>query len=187
MDKQKQSIYGPGPKSHVGLVAFGALAVLGSVTAAYIWIGGRSASSEEGSPAAVASQTTASPATTAASLPPLPTGPMRVGNVEVVKPTLELGKQPLNVTIQPAFELKNVGTDQALLGEASIEVLEGCCPQKPIMGSLSIQPGSTTTIAVPMMMHKGMDGPHLFHVTVPVLAGSGGGEALHLYVRGNFG
>lgn len=177
MSKQ-HSIYSPGPKSRARLVAFGAVAVFGLVTAAYLILASGSASTAPSSAAPPAEA--ASPI----SVPPIPSGPARAGNIEVMQQTLDLGKQPLNVTIQPAFELKNVGAEPALLGQASIEVLQGCCPQNPIMGSLNVQPGSTTTVAVPMMMHKGMDGPHLFHVTVPVLGG--GGDALHLYVRADF-
>ena len=171
-------IYRPVRKTHYGLIALLGTFAIGVGAAGILFAG--SGGNEPG-PSAVASAPTAAKVVTV-----LPSGPMRAGNVEVVKPTLDLGRQPLNVTVQPAFELKNVGAEQVLLGEASIEVLEGCCPQTPIMGSLSIQPGSTTTVSVPMMMHKGMDGPHLFHVTVPVQGTTSSAEALHLYVKADF-
>jgi hypothetical protein len=177
MSKQQHSLYSPAPKSHARLFAFGAFSVLAIVTAAYLVLSSGSPSTANSSPALLAPGSSPT-----ISLPSLPSGSARVGNIEVMQQTLDLGKQPLNVAIQPAFELKNIGAESALLGQASIEVLQGCCPQNPIMGSLNIQPGSTTTVAVPMMMHKGMDGPHLFHVTVPVL----GGDSLHLYVRADF-
>lgn len=171
-------IYRPVRKTHYGLIALLGTLAIGAAAASILFMG----SGDTGS-----SPSVAAPAPTVAkALPTLPVGPMRAGNVEVAKPTLDLGRQPLNVTVQPAFELKNVSSEQVLLGDASIEVLEGCCPQTPVMGSLSIQPGSTTTVAVPMMMHKGMDGPHLFHVTVPVQETGASAEALHLYVKADF-
>ncbi len=37
-----------------------------------------------------------------------------------------------------------------------------------------------------MMMHKGMEGPHLFRVTVPVQNGAGAKAELQLLVRADF-
>jgi len=37
-----------------------------------------------------------------------------------------------------------------------------------------------------MMMHEGMDGPHLFRVTVPVQAADGTRSELQLLVRADF-
>ncbi len=53
------------------------------------------------------------------------------------------------------------------------------------MGSTTLPPGAETTVGLTLMMHPGMEGPHLFRVTVPVLK-SGGGGSLQLYVRGDF-
>lgn len=45
--------------------------------------------------------------------------------------------------------------------------------------------GQKSTVSVSMQMHKGMDGPHLFHLTVPV-RNAEGEDALHLYFKGDF-
>ena len=37
------------------------------------------------------------------------------------------------------------------------------------------------------MMHPGMEGPHLFRVTVPVRGSDGAWSELELYVRAHFG
>ncbi len=53
------------------------------------------------------------------------------------------------------------------------------------MGATTIQPGADTTVSLSMMMHPGMEGPHLFRVTVPVQGAVGSGE-LQLYVKADF-
>ena len=54
------------------------------------------------------------------------------------------------------------------------------------MGATTIEPGAESTVAVSMMMHKGMEGPHLFRVTVPVQNAAGEKGKLQLLVRANF-
>ena len=51
------------------------------------------------------------------------------------------------------------------------------------MGSTIIEPGEETTVLLdlPMGMHTGMDGPHLFKITVPVR--NAGGEAADLVLH----
>ncbi len=56
----------------------------------------------------------------------------------------------------------------------------------PVVGATTIQPGAETTVSVTMSMSKGMDGPHLFRVTVPVVSQSGTRGELVLHVRANF-
>ncbi len=55
------------------------------------------------------------------------------------------------------------------------------------MGSTTIDPGGETTVAYGTMMHAGMEGPHLFRVTVPVRGADGAWNELELYVRAHFG
>ncbi len=55
------------------------------------------------------------------------------------------------------------------------------------MGATAIEPGGETTLSLSMMMHRGMEGPHLFRVTVPVLGPEGPQGDLELYVRAHFG
>lgn len=55
------------------------------------------------------------------------------------------------------------------------------------MGATTIQPGGETTVSLTMMMHPGMEGPHLFHITVPVKDATGTAGNLELFVRAMFG
>jgi len=54
------------------------------------------------------------------------------------------------------------------------------------VGATTIEPGKETTVTVSMMMHSGMDGPHLFRVTVPVQNADGTKADLQLLVRADF-
>lgn len=55
------------------------------------------------------------------------------------------------------------------------------------MGSTTIDGAGETTLTYGMIMHPGMEGPHLFRVTVPVQGPDGVWSELHLYVRAHFG
>jgi hypothetical protein len=52
------------------------------------------------------------------------------------------------------------------------------------VGSTTLQPGEQTTVSLSMIMHTGMEGPHLFRVTVPVA--SEAGQELEMYVAADF-
>lgn len=52
------------------------------------------------------------------------------------------------------------------------------------MGATTIQPNQETTVSLSMIMHPGMEGPHLFRVTVPVV--SEPGQELEMYVAADF-
>jgi len=54
------------------------------------------------------------------------------------------------------------------------------------VGTTTIEPGKETTVSTSMMMHSGMDGPHLFRVTVPIQNADGTKSELQLLVRANF-
>ena len=60
------------------------------------------------------------------SQPEMPQGTARVGDVEASQPSVDLGHVPLDVNVEQKFVLRNVGTSPATLGEAKIDVLEGC-------------------------------------------------------------
>jgi len=49
-----------------------------------------------------------------------------------------------------------------------------------------VDAGQTADVGFSTRMHEGMDGPHLFHLTVPFRTAEGD-DALHLYFRGDFG
>jgi hypothetical protein len=49
----------------------------------------------------------------------------------------------------------------------------------------TLDPDGETTLALSMMMHRGMEGPHLFRVTVPIVSGGESG-LLAVFVRADF-
>ena len=55
-----------------------------------------------------------------------PAGAIQVAGVEVAEPSVDLGNVPLDTPVSHEFELRNLGTGVAMLGQATIEVLEGC-------------------------------------------------------------
>ncbi len=56
------------------------------------------------------------------------------------------------------------------------------------MGSTTIQPGQQipVVLSLPMGMHTGMDGPHLFRITVPVKNGAGESGNVQVYFKALF-
>ncbi len=52
--------------------------------------------------------------------------------------------------------------------------------------SIVVDAGQTAGVGFSTQMHEGMDGPHLFHLTVPFRTAEGA-DALHLYFKGDFG
>ncbi len=74
---------------------------------------------------------------------------------------LNLGDQALGKTVPVKFEIANVGDRPLHITEAPyLEVVKGCCPPTPTIGSMLLQPGQTTTITFGLMMHGGMGGYH---------------------------
>ncbi len=80
---------------------------------------------------------------------------------------VDLGVIQLGKTVQVDFNLINVG-DQTLTftEDPYVEVVEGCCPPKPTIGSMSLKPGESTTLSVSFMMHGDMGGKHNFRVHI---------------------
>ncbi len=54
------------------------------------------------------------------------------------------------------------------------------------MGTTALDPGDETRVTMVLMMHRGMEGPHLFRITVPVGTTGGSSAQLELYVRADF-
>lgn len=56
------------------------------------------------------------------------------------------------------------------------------------MRDTTVEPGQSTTVLLDfaMGMHRGMDGPHLFRVNVPVTAADGESGTLALYFEADF-
>jgi hypothetical protein len=82
--------------------------------------------------------------------------------------TVDLGNEKLGSTVQVSFTLKNVGDQPLVFTKIPyIEVVEGCCPPTPTIGSMTLQPGETTTVSFPLMMHASMGGKHDLRVHIP--------------------
>lgn len=128
----------------------------------------------------------AKPGVAEAAVPmPIANEPQTAAGVQVKSPAVDRGRLPLNTTVSQSYELMNTGSSPVQIGTATIQVMDGCCPPDPQVSQSVLQPGDHATVRMIMQMHPGMDGPHLFHLTVPV-RGAGGEEALHLYFKGDF-
>ena len=49
-----------------------------------------------------------------------------------------------------------------------------------------MKPGQETGIRLDLIMHPGMEGPHLFQVMVPLEKGGQQEQPIELYVKGDF-
>ena len=121
---------------------------------------------------------------------PTASGPAVVGavvaGVAVAVPSVDLGTVPMSRNVDQTFTLQNSGSGQARLGKPRVETLEGCSPPRPVIGSTTIDPGGETTVFVSMNMDPGMEGPHLFRITVPVKGATGESGDLQMLVRAEF-
>jgi hypothetical protein len=81
--------------------------------------------------------------------------------LKLYQDNLNLGDVALGKTIPMKFEIANVGDRLLQFSEDPyIEVVKGCCPPTPRIGSKFLRPGQTTTITFGLMMHAGMGGYH---------------------------
>lgn len=89
-------------------------------------------------------------------------------SLKVDRELVDLGDQKNNQPVAVSFKVTNVG-DQALRfsEQPYIEVVEGCCPPLPALGSMVLQPGESTDLSMEFVMHEGMDGMHDFRVHLP--------------------
>ena len=119
---------------------------------------------------------------------PISNEPLTVAGVQVPEPAVNLGLQPLDTGVSHEFKLRNTSAVPVVLGKANIEVLQGCCPSDPVLTATKIEPGAEVPLlfSLPMGMHKGMDGEHLFRLTVPVRNASGDAGTLEVYVKADF-
>lgn len=53
-------------------------------------------------------------------------GTAMAGGVEVLRPAIDLGRQPLDLPVSHTFVLTNTNERAVQLGKANIEVLDGC-------------------------------------------------------------
>lgn len=125
-------------------------------------------------------------ATAEAAVPlPIANTPQTVLGLQVDQPAVDRGRLPLNTAVTQVYEIENTGAGVAEFGKPTIEVLDGCCPPQVQMSHPMIAAGEKASVGFSTQMHEGMDGPHLFHVTVPVRTAEGE-DALHLYFKGDF-
>jgi hypothetical protein len=111
-------------------------------------------------------------------------GMVEQGGLVVEGTVIDLGTVPLDITVTPTWMITNTGSERVVLGEAHASVIEGCCPGPLTYSDPVLEPGEATTLAFPLQMHAGMDGPHDFDVHVPY--GDGADDYLTLKVVGNF-
>jgi hypothetical protein len=65
--------------------------------------------------------------------------------------------------IRSLIQVSNVGDQTLNFKEAPyIELLEGCCPPVPGIGSLTLKPGESTLVVAEFFMHGAMGGRHNF-------------------------
>ncbi len=119
---------------------------------------------------------------------PIPKEPYVVLGVEVPEPAVNLGTYPLDAGVVHAFKLRNTGTSTVFLGRPEIEVLQGCCPSDPVLKATQVTPGEEVPLvfSLPMGMHAGMDGAHLFRVSVQMGNEAGEKGIIQVYVKANF-
>lgn len=122
-----------------------------------------------------------------ASTPVPSSGPSQAGAILVDAASVDLGHIPLDTVVSHAYRLQNVGPEQITITGAETRVLEGCCPSDPTVGATTLAPGAETTVGISMIMHPGMDGAHLFQLTVSTNSAAGARDSLDLYVRAHFG
>jgi hypothetical protein len=70
--------------------------------------------------------------------------------------------------IRTVIQVSNVGDQDLNFTEAPyIELLDGCCPPVPAIGTLVLKPGESTTVVAEFFMHGKMGGLHNFklHLT----------------------
>lgn len=88
--------------------------------------------------------------------------------LQVDKEKVDLGTVALGQTVNVKFEVTNIGDQPLTFSEAPyIEVIKGCCPPQPQIGTRTLLPGQHTTISVALMMHGGMGGYHDFRLHLP--------------------
>jgi hypothetical protein len=72
-------------------------------------------------------------------------------------------EQPL----ESVFRVRNVGDEPLVIqGEPRVELVEGCCPPRAVVSSMTIMPGDEATVTLSYTMHEGMGGQHEFRVHV---------------------
>ena len=81
---------------------------------------------------------------------------------------VDLGKVPQGISLDYTFHFSNVGDAPLIIEDVSARALEGCCPNDPVVGTATLQPGDegTLQIGAPSVEEMGMSGLHLFEIKV---------------------
>lgn len=87
-------------------------------------------------------------------------------DIQVDQERIDYGVVKNNTPMTFAIKVTNTGDGTLRFTEPpSIEILQGCCPPRLTIGTLTLRPGQSTTIRSSVfMMHEGMDGPHDYAV-----------------------
>lgn len=87
--------------------------------------------------------------------------------VAVAQDTFDYGDVKNGTTVETVFEVQNVGDENlSIMQTPQVEVVQGCCPPKAEIDSMSLRPGQQTEIKLRFMMHDGMDGQHEFRISL---------------------
>lgn len=78
----------------------------------------------------------------------------------------DFGEVPAGKTLNPVFQLRNLGDRSLVIEKAFTRVVEGCCPTQPELEATKIPPGKSSALALEFTMTKGMTGLHVFEVLV---------------------
>ena len=114
-------------------------------------------------------------------------GVAEVDGVSATPSLWALGRVPLNVAVQPKWQLENTGTQAVTLGTPHVQIDEGCCPGAlTYTGPTTLQPDQSTELTFELSMHPGMDGAHDMTLHVPVEYADGTSSVLDLAVTGDF-
>src|SRR5581483_5715306 len=77
------------------------------------------------------------------------------------------GRVGVGQYVRTTFVIANEGEGVLHLGRPTMQALQGCCPNDPVLRSSTLRPGARTELPVALTMHEGMAGPHLMSIQVP--------------------
>jgi hypothetical protein len=85
--------------------------------------------------------------------------------LEVDREIVDLGDVQLGKRVEATFRLSNVGDGElVILGAPYVQVVDGCCPPVPALGTRILGPAQQTTLSIAFVMAGDMGGPHDFRI-----------------------
>lgn len=167
---------------HRWILGVGAVTAVGALTAFALSVGGSSSSTgaeRTGQINAMGMPIIATPGAGS--------GVAEVDGVTATPALWALGRVPLDVAVQPTWQVQNTGRQSLTLGDPHVQINEGCCPGPlTYTGSAPLEPDQTTELTFELSMHPGMDGAHDMTLHVPVQYADGTASVLNLAVTGDF-